>query len=155
QSIAINSEEGYLAVTQKGFDPTTLINLETGKTHYILRNDPYGQDVFNQAVFSPNGSVVATISQGIDKDNNYSGYGHIQLWDTKSGTLLRNIRDNNTDGLSAISFSPDGNLLLVGATAPISLFTQTVAPTPLHLWDVKTGQMIATLNGHTDTATSI
>jgi WD40 repeat protein len=75
----------------------------------------------------------------------------IQLWDARSGRLLRVFREQNTTvqgsqsnsrvriGVSSVAFSPGGRVLASGGG---------LGDNNARLWDVNTGQLLRTLRGH-------
>lgn len=68
--------------------------------------------------------------------------GGIQLWDTKTGSLVQSwSEDGNSE---QISFSPDGRLLAAGVWG-------TNKPNHVQVWDVATGLRVTSLDGHKDT----
>ena len=86
--------------------------------------------------FSPDGALLAAGTRG-----------HIHLWEVDTANKLPAIsighrRDGPSTGsaelLELLVFSPDGEVLVSG------FYTGTI-----QLWDVKTGDKIATLDGHT------
>ena len=97
--------------------------------------------------FSPDGSMI--VSGSFD--------GKIKLWDVELGKAIATLegsevslpRDRrlltNLEG-GAVSFSPDGDELT---------FVSGSYDGTLRLWDVETGQIIATFPGHTDEVTSV
>jgi WD40 repeat protein len=70
--------------------------------------------------------------------------GTIQIWSVLDGTLVRTLQSN--DWVSAIAFSPDGSLLATGSWLNTKL---------VHLWDVETGALLKSLQGHTSWITGI
>ena len=72
-----------------------------------------------------------------------SDYEGAWLWDVKTGKAVLGLPVRN--GVTSVVFSPDGSLLAFGMN------TGNTA----ELWDVGTGQLIATLLGHTIQVTSL
>ena len=86
--------------------------------------------------FSPDGALLAA-----------GTHGHIHLWEVDTANELRPIRighrryrpsTNSAELLKLLVFSPDGEVLVSG----FDMGT-------IQLWDVKTGEKIAALDGHT------
>ena len=87
--------------------------------------------------FSPDGETIATLSDAI-----------IYLWDASShalkNTFTRDIDNDHIDDVDLITFSPNSDTI---ATAN---WDDTVS-----LWDVATGELSATLTGHTGSVYSV
>jgi WD40 repeat protein len=71
--------------------------------------------------FSPDGRMLAT--PGID--------GSVQLWDVRSGKLVRRLEQNVGTAVLSLEFSPDGETLAISGGEPFA-----------SLWDVATGTQI-------------
>ena len=88
-------------------------------------------------VFTPDGRYV--VSAGEDKV--------IRVWDRRTGTTVRSIRGQTTEGqdgkVFAIALSPDGRWLAVGGT-----FGQA-GERLVRLYEFATGRLAALLKGHT------
>jgi WD40 repeat protein len=84
--------------------------------------------------FSPDGAVLA------DCTSRSAGPGDplVQLWEAASGKLIAEMVPRARYGVKCVAFSPDGRLL---ATAQDRENTAV-------LWDLATGQPLATLGGH-------
>lgn len=98
------------------WDSTTgkilLWDVKTGQVRYRFEG--------NQAVFRPDGAVVATQNEGYSQMD-------IRFWDTASGQLLLSIPQ--TRYANDMAFSPDGKAL-------------AVAGRQAALWDAATGQLL-------------
>jgi WD40 repeat protein len=86
--------------------------------------------------FSPNGQTLAVGSAG----------RNVSLWDMATGKEIRRLQDviaplggliNYSGQVLPLSFSPDGKILAAGSEG-----------STIKLWDMATGQTIATLEGH-------
>lgn len=84
---------------------------------------------------SPDGSLIASGSE--DKT--------IKLWDGQTSELLRTLGEpgGHPQGVSAVSFSPDGRLASASLDGSIKL------------WNPATGQLLQTLDGHAEQVTSL
>ena len=85
----------------------------------------------NAIAFSPNGNFLAAAS-GVTGLR-----GEAVLWNLKTGRRARIFSEGHRDTLYGISFSPDGATL---ATAGYDRL--------IKLWDIQTGKLLRTLEGH-------
>jgi WD40 repeat protein/tRNA A-37 threonylcarbamoyl transferase component Bud32 len=88
------------------------------------------QDSVFAVAFSPNGLTLASGSH----DNT------IQIWDVKDEKALSTLRDN----VESVAWSPDG------VTVAAGIWDNTIK-----LWDVNSGQVMVTMQGHTDRAAAV
>lgn len=89
-----------------------------------------------------------------------TGRGLIYIWDVKSGDRLHVIKGTHGEMISpgywvgnwvkAVAFSPDSKLLASGGG-----FIGSSADTSIRLWDVKSGKLYKTFDGHTEIVNSI
>lgn len=86
----------------------------------------------------PMGQFLATGS-GVPTRN-----GVVDIWNTVDGERVRRFESAHRDTVQAVAFSPDGHFL---ATAG--------ADRLIHIWDVRDGTLLKTLEGHTDYVTSV
>ena len=109
-----------------------LSKVETGRRFAILRGH---SDRITSVAFSPDGTKLAAGAAGFDN----SSHGVIKLWEfpPKAWTVLtgRNFKtfDGHTKGVRSVAFSPDSRILASGAADGVKL------------WEVSTGENIATL----------
>jgi WD40 repeat protein len=88
--------------------------------------------------FSPDGSLLASGS-----DSPMYGFT-VHLWDVKTYRLKTTLQTKYETGIRSLAFSPDGSLLAEGGWERV-----------VRLWDVKSGNLIVTLQGHIDRVNSI
>lgn len=70
--------------------------------------------------------------------------GELMIFNASDGTLVRNIDQPHADTVLCVRFSPDGKTL-----------ASSGADRMIKLWDVETGKLIKTLEGHTHHVTAI
>jgi WD40 repeat protein len=123
-SIALSTDGKFLAL--EGEDPNLGIqiwNIDTLQHLYTLDVHIYTDKVESMA-FSPDGNMLAI---GCGFQNGFV----IQVWDLKYRQLIRSL---GTHG-GYVAFNPSGSLL-------------ASADDEVRLWDVKTGHLLNTLEGH-------
>ena len=106
-----------------------LQELETGKLSQRLEHE----DFISAYALTSDGTILASAS---GKTVNGNMAPAITLWDAPQGIELKTL--TLTDPANAIAFSADGKLLAVGAAKA------------LQLWDLNSGELLASLEGHTD-----
>ncbi len=111
-------------------EPLRLLDFN-GQVHLTLDEEP--KPVIDLA-FSPDGKVLASAT--MDTQGEMWLNTSLKLWNTTSGEILHTLVEDGE--YNRISFSPDG--------------TQLAAATPnkAKLWDIESGQEIATLTDQTD-----
>jgi WD40 repeat protein/tRNA A-37 threonylcarbamoyl transferase component Bud32 len=92
-------------------------------------------------VFSPNGSLVAIVREGIDPTKPVGfveGGGDAEIWDVERRSLVTTLPIHGRVGYavgSSVAFSPDGRMLATGGLHAL-----------VYLWDLETGTLIRTLD---------
>ena len=110
----------------------------TGRRVQTLLDKDLGRD--DVVAFSPDNRLIAV-----------GGEKSVWLWDLDTGQKVRELHGAFPEKRSlwrtaALAFSPDGKLLVTAMGMTSSLST-TKRRSP-KVWDVSSGQMVATLNGH-------
>jgi WD40 repeat protein len=82
----------------------------------------------------------------------------VKLWDVTTGRLLRTF-SGHLEPVTSVAFSPDGRQVLSGSRAHV-LVSEVAKPiskvdNTLKLWDMATGQLIHSFNGHLRPVTSV
>ena len=124
--------------TVKLWDVETNTNIATLEGH---------TDRVASVAFSPDGKILA--SGGGTFDNT------VKLWDVETNTNTATL-EGHTDGVSSVAFSPDGKMLASGVgDAFFPEFFPESSDNRVKLWDVASGEPIATLGGHTGEVWSV
>ena len=100
------------------------------KDRSIVRPATSTQNAVNCAVYSPDGTRIATASSD----------STVRIWDAATGVQLLAL-NGHADTVAGVAFSPDGTRLVSAS------YDNTV-----RVWDVSTGAQILSLKGHTDRA---
>lgn len=106
---------------------------------------------------SPEGFATAIYALAASADGQHlaSGdrIGHVCLWEVASGKLLarlkapefytydRRTRDRSIGGIRALTFLPDGRLV-IGGLGPVSNVDGFVGPARFEIWDWQSGKML-------------
>src|SRR6185295_13578127 len=135
-------EKPVLAVTGAGFsvgaDGTTRLGpwLPTWKLQVTMEPAEGAKPPVDRVLalaFSPDGKILAS-GGGIPSRD-----GELLLWNAADGTLLREITGAHSDTIFDLSFTADGALL---ASAGADKFAR--------VFDVKTGKLVRSFEGHTN-----
>ena len=92
-------------------------------------------DVVNYAIFSPDGTRIATTGGSLD--------GTVRIWDGKTHKLLATFQIVTGDEVGSISFSTDSKRLAIAAD-----------PDTAQVWDLDSAQLLFRLEGHQSDVTS-
>ncbi len=140
-AIAFAPDGELLAVS--GFGPTRadtadrfyevrVFNLQAGRP--IWSHMGRGEQACSLA-FAPDGATLAR-----------AGWKTVKLWDGKTGEPVRTLTPTKGT-IFAIAFTPDGRTLIGGGNIPTKDVNQQAGL--ITLWNLTTGQIINTLEGHT------
>lgn len=113
----------------KGGYNIRLLNIETGEEREIITSDPdedsnEDKPFIRTVKFSPDGEKIVSGTSG----------GHVQLWDTKTGTELSSFfgehisGDKKREPIQQFAFSSDGSLIAVSSTKRIRIIGRAKQP---------------------------
>lgn len=119
------------------FREIRLWNLTTGQPIQTSVLEGH-RDMVTTLAFSPDSKILASTSF----------YGTILLWDVQT-RQLRHTLHAHTDSITALAFSPAGETG-VGQTLASGGYWSLEAKSTIHLWDIHTGHLLTTVEGHTD-----
>lgn len=135
------SPDGDRLAAGCGDGKLTLYNRATGQAELVLQANP-GANLTSNAAFSADGRKIAWGGVKSSGGPKIRFEGVIQLWDAATGKPLTTLHlpDNpkGTPSIKSLAFLPDGGKLVAGCEWQI------------FIWDVNTGQIAATLSGHTN-----
>lgn len=132
------SPDGQRLVSPLRNDRIAVWNLTSGEQQLVMQGRHDWQ--IKHVAFSPDGSTVATAS--MDKT--------AKLWNANTGKLLATLK-GHTDRLEYVTYSPKGKHLFTstGKTWPYEKY----GPVEARIWNARTGELVAELQGHTGTIT--
>jgi WD40 repeat protein len=140
------SPDGRLLASGTRSSTIRLWEVATGR---LVRTLTFREDtgVVTTVAFSPDGSLLA--SGGSESWKSGEGYdrGLIRFHDVTTGRELRTI-EGDPEQIMSIAFSLDGRLLASGGSYYWDEANR-IRRAEIKLWDVTTGHLVRTLQGHT------
>ncbi|OGE57195.1 hypothetical protein PENARI_c002G03634 [Penicillium arizonense] len=138
------SPSGRVLISSSGDNIIGLWDPATG----ALTNTLEGYSSYaSSGTFSPDERLLATGTND----------GKVQLWDLVTGTLSQQF-EGHSSAISLVAFSTDGRLLAsTSGVQPYDMATDVFiqADNTVRLWDVATGTLTRTLEGHLEIVTSV
>ena len=96
--------------------------------------------------FSPDSKTVVSTSR----------YGDVCVWNADTGALVSGLSLPHVDGALAVAFTPSNTYSAVSPNGKwIAAVGNRTTWSTVYVWDSKTGQLAASLDGHTDYIKSI
>ncbi len=119
------------------FREIRLWNLTTGQPTHASVLEGH-RDMVTTLAFSSDSKTLASTSF----------YGTVLLWDVETGQRRHNL-PAHTDAITALAFSSAGETG-VGQTLASGGYWSPDAKTTIRIWNIHTGQLMTTVDGHTD-----
>jgi WD40 repeat protein len=119
--IAFSPDSSLIALVGSQDGKVEIYNTQDGELALTLSGHT---QVVNQAIFSPDGKIIATGSND----------STIRLWDVQTGKVIR-ILEGHQGRVNRMAFSPDGTWLVSGAD-----------DNTLRRWNVSDGELLETLD---------
>jgi WD40 repeat protein len=139
-SVAFSPDGSTLATGSGESDESGAVRLWDVKTGQLKATFQEDRSTVSAVAFSPDGQTIATGS-GV-----YRQSGVVRLWDVKTGQPKATLQVQ-TGWVTSVAFSPDGLTLASGSGGVWDEKVKRDVSGEVRLWDVKTGEHKATLQG--------
>ncbi len=143
KSVAI-SQNGRLVLSGSSDKTSKLWDFRSRR---LLRTLKGHTEQVNCVAFSPNGKTGASGAGGPMGTD-----ATIRIWNLVDGSELKVLRGHNYS-VNSIAFSPDGKLLVSGGGSDFG--KPPYDDKVVRIWDVATGKLLRTLEGHTSSITCV
>ena len=130
RAVAFSPDGRYLATAGRG---ATIVIWDVEKQQQVGAALVGHSDWINSLAFNADGNLLASASSD----------GTVRLWNPLTGMAVGSPFGDGQDAVWAVAFSPDGTLASAGSDAVI------------RLWDIETGTVKRTLQGHEDVIYSL
>ena len=147
--VAFSSDGARIASASRD-ETVKLWDVATG--HLIRTFEGHTSHV-NAVAFSHDGAAVLSGSGNQYTSGATEDDRTLRLWNVTTGQLIR-IFEGHTSSVNSVAFSPDGTRVLSGSGYQVSTDPARNERT-LRLWDVTTGQMLRTIEGHQGAVLSV
>ena len=127
--------------TLANVDSSRNVNLWDMQTKKLIATHNTGIEELKSVCFSPDGTFIAVAG------GRYFNAGQAKVLDAKTGKTLATM-DKHTGEVWDVAFSPDGKTLASVGGGKYSSRSHRYITGQILLWDVKTGKMIHSLEGH-------
>ena len=147
-SVSFSGDGQTLATAHK--DGVCLYDVATGRPRHIV-NPLAPLDRWSGGIsFSPDGRTFITFYSPQTFGTPGSA---LEVWDISTGTLRYTLEVEG--GVYSVSFSPDGQTLATASRSMVARGWGSVGVWQVSLWDIATGTLRHTLEGHTDRVVSV
>jgi WD40 repeat protein len=103
----------------------------------------------------PNEVLFVAFSPDSRRIISTSFLGHVCIWNADTGALVSGPSLQHTEGALAVAFTPNSTDCPVSPDGKwIAAYADTTWKT-VNVWDSKTGQLVVSLDGHTERVNSI
>ena len=150
-----NAPSGLLAISPDSqmivvYQTPAAIMVRTIATGQIMATIRHPADRVTALAFHPQGDLMAIAVEATTGPNN----PRIELWNWRQPSLVRTFT-GNTDEINQIAFSPNGAYIVSGAGFTMSSGGGEPKDTLVRVWEVTSGALLVTYEGHSYDVTDV